>query len=217
MEDIRNRIRESKTLVGPFPTFHVDLAGQYPYELFLNWFQTAIDYGVHEPHAMTLSTTDEYGYPDARVLILKDVDSEGWYFASSAQSKKGKQIEANPKVSLTFYWSLIGRQIRIRGTVKKMGEEQSARDFLNRGQIPRAMALIEKQSTVLSDPRDVEEALHKQLHRIQHNPTLVSPSWTLYKVVADQVEFWQADEERKHIRLQYQLEHGKWLKHLLWA
>lgn len=217
MDDIRKKLRESKTLVGPFPVFNIEFANEYPHELFLEWFQVAIDNGVHEPHSMTLSTTDHKGSPDARVLILKDVDVDGWYFASSSQSTKGQNIEVNPNVSLTFYWSLIGRQVRIRGKAMNMGEELSAEDFLNRSKIPRAITLLGRQSTIIEENDDFEEVLQEQLNRIQQNPNLVSPTWTLYKVVADEVEFWQGNEERKHIRLRYQLEKDKWLKHSLWA
>jgi pyridoxamine 5'-phosphate oxidase len=217
MEDIRNIIRQSKTLVGPFPEFNINEASEYPHEQFLEWFQMAIDNGVHEPHSMTLSTTDHNGFPDARVLIIKDVDQYGWYFASSSQSEKAKHIEDNPNIALTFYWSSIGKQVRIRGIAIEMDKELSAKDFLNRGTVARAIALLGKQSSILKEQREFEEALIKQIDSLQHNPTLVSPSWTLYRVVAKEVEFWQADEDRKHIRLRYKLEGDKWLKNLLWA
>lgn len=164
MDSIRNKIRQSKTLLGPFPYFNINDATYKPYQLFLEWYQVAIDNGVYEPQSMTLSTVDEGGFPDARVLILKDIDQYGWYFASSSESKKGMQIDLNKKVALTFYWSKIGRQVRIR-----------------------------------------------------ENTTLVAPSWTVYRVVPEEVEFWQADEERKHIRLRYKLEGDKWSKNQLWA
>ncbi|MFF2878618.1 pyridoxamine 5'-phosphate oxidase family protein [Gottfriedia sp. NPDC057991] len=83
MDNIRKVIRKSKTLNGPFPAFNFNNASEYPNELFLEWFQDAIDYGIHEPHAMTLSSVDHNGIPNARVLIIKDVDQYGWYFASS--------------------------------------------------------------------------------------------------------------------------------------
>jgi pyridoxamine 5'-phosphate oxidase len=217
MDGIRNIIRQSKTLIGPFPEFNINETSDNPHELFLEWFQVAIDNGVYEPHSMILSTTDHNGFPDARVLIMKDIDQNGWYFASSSQSEKGRQIEVNPNVALTFYWSLIGRQVRIRGKVVKMEKDISAKDFLNRGTIARAIALVNKQSSILKEQREFEEAIAKQIYLIQQNPTLVSPSWTLYRVVAKEVEFWQAEINRKHIRLRYTLEGDKWLKDILWA
>lgn len=217
MEQIRKKIRSSKTLAGPFPPFHTEAAEEYPHELFLKWFHEALKSGVYEPHSMTLSTVDRDGAPDARVLIMKDIDERGWYFASSLVSNKGRQIGNNPEVALTFYWPLIGRQVRIRGKAIPMGKEISAKDFLNRGFVARAIALIDKQSSILDKRQDFDEALKKQMDRVRQTPDLVSSSWTLYRVEANEVEFWQANEERKHIRLRYRLDEGRWIKNLLWA
>ncbi|MEH7383489.1 pyridoxal 5'-phosphate synthase [Bacillus sp. JJ1533] len=217
MEDIRKIIRQSKTLAGPFPAFSVNNTPDYPYELFLQWFKEAVEKGEHEPHAMTLSTTDDHGFPDARVLIVKDVDQLGWYFASSSQSEKGKQMKVNPNVALTFYWSLIGRQVRIRGQVVEMNKDLSAKDFLKRGSLARAIALLGKQSSILHEQREFEDALHHEMKKMQENPNRIYPYWTLYRVNPIEVEFWQADKERKHTRVKYRLEGDEWKKNLLWA
>ncbi|MBD1381842.1 pyridoxine/pyridoxamine 5'-phosphate oxidase [Metabacillus arenae] len=216
MEDTSKLIGERKTLVGPFPPFNPYKRFEYPHELFLEWFQAAIANGEHEPQSMTLSTTDPYGFPDARILILKDIDENGWYFASSSKSKKGKQLEVNPNVALTFYWSLIGRQVRVRGKVMGMGKERSTNDFLNRGIVARAIALLDKQSSILEKRSDFDIALIEQLNRLKENPASVSNSWTLYRVVAKEVEFWQGNEERKHIRLKFNYDGEKWTQNLLW-
>lgn len=217
MEDIRKIIRQSKTLVGPFPTFNVNDIPDYPHELFFEWFRGAVDKGEHEPHAMTLSTTNHNGCPDARVLIMKDVDQHGWYFASSSQSEKGKQILVNPNVALTFYWSLTGRQVRIRGKVVEMNKDLSAKDFLKRGTLARAIALLGKQSSILNKQSEFEEAINNEIKKVKQNPNIIYPCWTLYRVCPIEVEFWQADENRKHTRVKYMLEEEKWKKNLLWA
>lgn len=216
MNDARKRLNASKTLIGPLPSFDPDRASEAPHTLFLEWFQTALDHGVKEPHTMTLSTVDEEGLPDARVLILKDIDEHGWYFGSSAKSPKGKQIERNSGIALTFYWPVMGRQVRVRGKAIPMNEEQSATDFLNRSQAARAVALTEKQSSVLQGPSDFERAFKEQLNRVQQNPEIVSPTWTLYRVMAQEVEFWQGNEDRKHSRLIYTRDGNHWVKNLLW-
>ncbi|UOQ43746.1 pyridoxal 5'-phosphate synthase [Halobacillus salinarum] len=217
MNHVRNKIQNSKTLLGPFPTFEVQETPDSPYELFLNWFQVAYDHDIHEPHAMTLSTVDKDGNPDSRVLILKDVDEEGWYFSTSTNSEKGKQLMTTSNVSLNFYWSLIGRQIRIRGNAIKMDKETNVKDFLNRGKVARAISLIGKQSSILVKQSDFEEALSDQLSNLENNPLEVSDSWALYIVRANEVEFWQADEKRQHLRLKYFLKGDHWIKKLLWA
>ncbi|TDL49269.1 FMN-binding protein [Paenibacillus dendritiformis] len=88
---------------------------------------------------------------------------------------------------------------------------------LNRGAAARAIALIGKQSAVLDKRQDFDEALQEQMKRVAQTPGLVSPSWTMYRFEANEVEFWLGDEDRKHIRLRYRLDGGKWVKNLLWA
>jgi pyridoxamine 5'-phosphate oxidase len=122
----------------------------------------------------------------------------------------------NPNVSLTFYWSLIGRQVRIRGTSLWVGKEQSAKDFIERGEVALVIALLGKQSKVLPDSEDLEESLIKQIERMKSEPNTVDSHWCLYKVIASEVEFWQGDRERKHIRLVYRMENNEWIKELLW-
>ncbi|VEF47546.1 Pyridoxine/pyridoxamine 5'-phosphate oxidase [Bacillus freudenreichii] len=211
-----HKLKNLKSLKGPFPKFDPTNVPSNPNELFQEWFHTAIEKGVHEPHSMTLSTINSYGHPDARVLILKDIDEDGWYFASGSNSVKGQQLKMNPNVSLTFYWSLIGRQVRIRGTSCKVGKERSAKDFLERGEVARAIALLGKQSKVLADSKILEESILKQIERLKSKPSTVDAYWCLYKVTASEVEFWQGDRERKHIRLLYRMENNKWIKELLW-
>ncbi len=107
-----------------------------PTLLFERWLCEAIDEGVPEPHAMTLSTCDGGGVPDARILILKDVDEQGWWFATSRVSAKGGQLGERPAAALTFYWPLQARQVRVRGPVVTGSPERSAADFLARGRVP---------------------------------------------------------------------------------
>ena len=216
MNHVRALIRGSKTLLGPFPKFNTDNGGDCPYELFLEWFESAIQHGIYEPHAMTLSTIDCYGHPDARVLILKDVDKKGWYFASSSKSEKGKQIRDNPHVSLTFYWPQIGRQIRIRGAAEMMDSEKNKEDFLHRGSTARAIALLDKQSSPLDDNQTLDFLLEERLKWLKVNQQAIYPYWTVYRVKAQEVEFWQAHTERKHVRLKFTRSDDQWVNKQLW-
>lgn len=213
---IAKTLRNLKSLAGPFFEFNMNDVPEFPHELFVEWLNLAIDQGIKEPHAMTISTVDSDGFPDARVLILKNINDQGWYFASSSKARKGEQIKLQPKVSLTFYWPLLGRQVRIRGTALDTGRESSAKDFLARSATARAGALIERQSDVMASHDEFEEALATQLKKIEHDPNVVSPSWTLYCVEAEEVEFWQADVDRIHKRLRYRLEEEHWIREILW-
>ena len=103
MADTAKMLRTLKVLQCPFPQFDIDNAPDNPILLFRQWFDLAVTQGVGEPHAMTLSTADADGFPDARVLILKNVDDSGFHFAISGASRKGEQLSARPQAALTFH------------------------------------------------------------------------------------------------------------------
>ncbi|WP_289142850.1 pyridoxal 5'-phosphate synthase [uncultured Brevibacillus sp.] len=210
-------LRSLKSLSGPFQPFDVTQLPESPGALFLQWLNLAIENEVKEPHAMTLSTVDADGYPDARVLILKDVVGEAFYFASSSEGRKGRQLLQNPQAALTFYWPKLGRQVRLRGTVVDMGAEAGAADFRRRSLEARAVALTGLQSQKLEKMDDLEQSLANQRERIKRDPEIVEPSWRLYAVNVREAEFWQGDIHRKHIRIQYHLcDDGQWRYNLLW-
>lgn len=209
-------LRGLKSLSGPFPAWDTEQLPDRPGDLFLEWLRLAIDYGVKEPHAMTISTVDSNGFPDARVLILKDVVDEAFYFASGSESQKGQQLESNPRVALTFYWPALGRQIRIRGEAVDMGEEAGAADFRKRSAGARAVAMTGRQSQELESEEELERAIAAQKERISRDPDVITPNWRLYAVNAKEVEFWQGDPERKHVRIQYVLQQGQWKCQRLW-
>ena len=151
------------------------------------------------------------------MLICRDVDGEGrWYFASSSASGKGRELAVNPGAALSFWWPQHGRQIRIRGAAGPAGSEASAADFLARPPASRAAALLGHQSETLDDLTALDQAFRRSQEVIEADPVLVAPDWTLYALYAETVEFWQADRQRRHVRLQYQRDAGPWAKRLLW-
>ncbi|MFK4087410.1 pyridoxal 5'-phosphate synthase [Kribbella sp. NPDC020789] len=215
MTELRTRLRAVPTLTGTPPAFDPDGAPETPHELFVDWLLTAVDQQIPEPLAATLSTVRPDGRPNARVLILKDVTTDGWQFASTASSPKGVELTKSPYAALTFYWIPLGRQVRVAGRVEPASPEESARDFLSRPVSSRAMALAARQSDVLADPAEVEATVAEQTERLTADPGLVGEHWTLYTLHADEVEFWQADPDRRHLRLQYRLT-DTWTKERLW-
>ncbi|MBN9080470.1 MAG: pyridoxamine 5'-phosphate oxidase [Rhizobiales bacterium 62-17] len=213
---MRDKLRALKSLAGPYTPFDPSTAPDDPTDLFAQWLQMAIDAGLREPHAMTLSTVDEKGFADARVLILKNVDEHGWHFAITKSSPKGKQIAANPNVALTFYWPTLGRQVCIRGVACDMGAAVRDADFLARPVGSRAGALLERQSDVLDDESELDNGLEQQRQRIAADPQLVSTNWAVYAVKPAEIEFWQGNEERRHVRLNYRRDGHTWLRERLW-
>lgn len=127
---LRDRLRA-------LPVFDVDLPAPAslladPETQFLRWLDEAVAAGEPEPHAMTVSTWDG-ALPDVRVLILKDLDSAGWWFASESTSAKGLQLAAHPVAALCFHWKFLGRQVRVRGHVSQGTAAQAEADYLARG------------------------------------------------------------------------------------
>lgn len=210
------QLRTLKSLAGPFPGFDPAAAPEEPRELFDAWLREAIAAGVHEPHAMTLSTMDEAGCPDARVLILKNMDRDGWHFATGRASRKGRQIGANPKAALTFYWQPLGRQVRLRGAVRDMGPAAHAADFRAKPAGSRAAALLARQSEVLDGDDEFEQALERQHARLAEEPGIVAPDWAVHALDPTEIEFWQGDEQRRHIRLRYRRQETAWMRERLW-
>lgn len=213
---LRDSLRPLKSLTGAPPPFDIEAAPHEPLELFVQWFTHAVQAGQVEPHAMTLSTVDADGMPNARVLILKDVTDEGWWFASSSASAKGIELTAHPVAALTFYWPAVGRSVRVRGAVARGTEDANARDFSRRGIGARAVALGSAQSEPLGSRAESEAAIAKAAHELDAHPELVSPSWTLWCVRPHSVEFWQSDAERQHLRLRYAREGQSWSQTMLW-
>ena len=214
--DARTVLRGLAALSGQYPAFVVADAVGNPTDLFSDWLDVAIKAGVPEPHAMTLSTVDSHGCPDARVLLLKDLDEGGWYFAANSLSPKGKQIQQHADVALSFYWPQLGRQVRIKGQAINLGSARGAEDFLARSLGSRATALVGHQSEILRDPIELDALFQAQLQRLTDSPSLVEDAWAVYVVRAQEVEFWQGAADRRHLRLRYRREKSEWRKALLW-
>ncbi|WP_133852333.1 pyridoxine/pyridoxamine 5'-phosphate oxidase [Labedaea rhizosphaerae] len=209
-------LRRLPSLAGPLPSFDPGSAPPDPDALFDRWLADAIAAGVVEPHAMTLSTVDPAGRPSARVLILKYLRDGHWAFASGSASRKGKELANTPWAALTFYWSALGRQVRVRGPVEIADAAESAADFLARSPGARGGGLIGNQSEPLASLAERDRVLDEASARACADPDLVAADWTVYWVVADEVEFWQGDERRRHVRLQYTRATGGWHRQLLW-
>ncbi|GIF81441.1 pyridoxal 5'-phosphate synthase [Catellatospora bangladeshensis] len=213
---MRDLLRNLPVFDRPLPAFDPGAAPPDPIDLLEGWLREAIAAGVSEPHAMTLATAGPERLPDLRVLILKDLDAEGLYFASESISAKAGQLGANPQAALGFYWREQGRQIRVRGPVQPAGPEVSAQDFLARPLSSRAASLIGRQSSVLHDPADLTEALAEAQARLEADPHLVAEHHTVYLLKPMSVEFWQGDAQRRHIRLRYRRTEDGWRTERLW-
>ncbi|MGW0731411.1 pyridoxine/pyridoxamine 5'-phosphate oxidase [Streptomyces sp. NPDC002851] len=217
------------------PAFDLDAAPDTPTPLFHAWFAEAVAAGQPEPHTMQLATVDEAGLPDVRTVMLHGADRQHWQFASHATSSKGRQLAARPHAALHFYWSALGRQIRIRGPVSTEPAAAAQADLHARSTGALAAALVGHQSELLDSYAELTHASAAAWEQAQAEPETPVPSWTLYSLAATEVEFFQGDARRCHKRLRYRraeakdgraeaedrraeanTEDGAWLKELLW-
>ncbi|QDQ86914.1 pyridoxamine 5'-phosphate oxidase [Alcaligenaceae bacterium SJ-26] len=200
---IKEKLRQIPSLKAPLPDLDLSAMPATPHEAFALWLDSALAAGVREPHAMTLSTVDEHGWPDARVLILKNVDARGWHFAIKGESPKARQIDNQSKVSLSFYWPVLGRQIRLRGDAVALSAQECAEDFLDRPIGSRVSAIASKQSEILDNQDALAQRLADAQAFLETHPAHVEPGWRVYAVAPTVVEFWQGATDRNHKRWRY--------------
>ncbi|WP_030619785.1 pyridoxine/pyridoxamine 5'-phosphate oxidase [Streptomyces sclerotialus] len=212
----RDLLRSLRVWTGELPDFDPDTAPEAPLPLFRQWLGEAAAAGVPEPHTMSLATADAAGDPSARIVMLHDADENGWHFASHRGSRKGRELAARPSAALCFYWPLVGRQVRVRGAVTAAGPEESAADLRRRSPGALAAALVGHQSEVLGSFAELERAADESWERAQREPDAAVPSWTAYVLRPEEVEFFQGDDRRRHVRLCYRRADDGWQRVLLW-
>lgn len=220
VEALSARLRSLPSLTGHAPPWDADDEGARPSSpvvLFARWLQEAIDGGVEEPHAMTLSTIALDGVPDGRVLILKDLRPDGrWGFASTAGSAKGQQLHRSPVGALTFSWAAQLRSVRVRGAVERAPQAVADADFHQRGVGARAAALAGASRRAL-DRRATQAAVVAQQRRLLEQGLRADHDWAVWWLRADEVEFWQGSPDRQHQRLGYSRTEDGWVSGQLWS
>ena len=188
------------------------LVDENPMQQFRTWFFELKDSGsVDEVNAMTVSTIGADGFPKGRVVLLKKYDENGFYFYTNYNSEKGKSIAHNNKVSLSFYWPNMERQIIIKGTVEKTSEDDSTNYFHSRPKGSQLGAAVSHQSTVV-ESREVLEKNLADLEEKYENKEVPKPEeWGGFLVKPISIEFWQGRPNRLHDRIRYTLKHNDWV------
>ena len=175
------------------------------------WLDEARESDPQDYNAMTLSTVDSEGRPDARIVLLRDMDQEGrgFIFYTNYRSAKGKQLSACPAAALTFFWPGLERQLRVRGHVTPLAAEASDLYFQSRPRPNRIGAWASEQSEVIADRYSLEQARAAAEIRFP-NEVPRPPHWGGYRLEAEAIEFWQGRPGRLHDRIRYLHKDGVW-------
>lgn len=189
-----------------------------PLRQFRAWLDEAVAADLLEPTAMTLATADAAGRPAARMVLLKELDARGFVFFTNYDSRKGRELAANPRAALLFWWAALERQVRIEGAVERTSREASEAYFRSRPRGSRLGALASPQSRPLASREELEARVAelaasypegdgdgREIPRPEH--------WGGYRLVPDALEFWQGRDDRLHDRVLYRQDpEGTWTR-----
>lgn len=175
-----------------------------PYTQFAAWFADAAAAGLHEPNAMVVSTADLHGRPSSRTVLLKKHDHRGFVFFTNHGSRKGRELDANPQVSLLFPWHPLARQVIVGGIAERVGRDEIAAYFRTRPHGSQLGAWASEQSSRVASRAELDRLYAELAARYPEGEDIPAPpQWGGYRVRAETVEFWQGRENRLHDRLRY--------------
>jgi pyridoxamine 5'-phosphate oxidase len=182
-----------------------------PFRQFEKWFQEVEAAKIAEPNAAIVATAARDGRPSARTVLLKGVDGRGFVFYTNHDSRKGRELEANPRASLVFPWIGLERQVIVEGAVARVPREESEAYFHSRPRASQLAAWASAQSSIIAGREVLDEAMKAMERKYAGLEAPLPPNWGGYRLVPEAVEFWQGRRNRLHDRLRYRREaNGGW-------
>jgi len=187
-----------------------DLAAD-PILQFEEWFGYACETVAMDPNAVSISTVDSENRPSSRTVLLKYFDENGFVFFTNYESKKSAQIDANPNVALLFFWSDAARQIKIRGKAERIPTKETLKYFIARPRGSQIGAWVSAQSSVITSRSLLENKFQEMKEKFSNKEIPLPSFWGGYRVIPEEIEFWQGRRNRLHDRFQYtRQEDGSW-------
>lgn len=209
MPDISKDLADLRREYRSQPLRRADLDAD-PIVQFDRWFQDAMRAGALDANAMSVATVSADGQPSSRMVLLKFYDQRGFVFYTNLGSRKAKEIEANPKVALLFFWPEIHRQVKIRGSATRTSAAESLSYFLRRPRDSQLGAWVSHQSQAISSRAVLEQKFNEMRHKFSVGEIPLPSFWGGYRASVDVVEFWQGQESRLHDRFLYARAAGHW-------
>jgi pyridoxamine 5'-phosphate oxidase len=187
-----------------------------PLDLVRAWYEEAVSAGVPEPDAMGLATATPDGVPSVRIVLLKGIDDRGIRFFTNYESRKGLDLDVNPRAAVTLYWQPLHRQVRLAGPVEKLRAQESDAYFNSRPRGSRLGALASRQGRALESREQLEQAVDAADRRFPGEEIPRPDYWGGYRLTPDAIELWQGRPDRLHDRRHFLLQRdGSWREELL--
>jgi pyridoxamine 5'-phosphate oxidase len=169
-----------------------------------------------EPTAFSLATVDERGYPSVRIVLLKDVDEQGFVFYTNHESRKGRELLATKRAALCFHWQPMETQVRIEGTAAPVTAEEADAYFASRARGSQIGAWASTQSRELSRRADLEERVARFEREYEGRDVKRPPHWSGFRITPSRIEFWKGMPSRLHEREVYVRDGSGWRTHMLY-
>jgi pyridoxamine 5'-phosphate oxidase len=203
LADLRNEYSQSE--------LNEDSVDKNPISQFNIWFSEALKSEILEPNAMILSTVNSEGQPSQRTVLLKAFDEKGFVFYTNYTSRKAKEMETNPNVSLLFPWYGLERQVIIQGSTEKVSQTESLKYFLSRPVGSQLGAWVSHQSSVITSRSILEMKLREMKDKFKNGKIPLPDFWGGFRVIPRTLEFWQGRPNRLHDRIHYDLQGKDWM------